>query len=360
MTRRKEIKQVVLFALCIICTACIIGCEKETAKNSSNTQETNLAGEGNISETKNTLKYPVIIKLGYSTKSNDPRGVASQLFKEKVESETNGRIQIEIFDAGQLGSDSELISGVIDGSVDMTVSSAGNFAAYATRVGVSALPFLFSDFSKAWRFMDSNIMTEVSKDLEEYNIHVLSYFDNGFRCITTSEKIGPVNSVSDLNGVVIRTSTNQIVMETMSELGANPKSYPFGELVDALKTGKFDAQENPIPVIYNSQLYKVQKYLAVTNHSYDAMPFVIRKDIWDNLSEEEQRILKEAAVKAQDENRKMIKEQTTEYVEKLQNEGMIITYPDLERFKEHTEGVSDVFSTVYGEKLLTDVKQFTE
>ena len=149
-------------------------------------------------------------------------------------------------------------------------------------------------------------------------------------------------------------------METMSELGANPKSYPFGELVDALKTGKFDAQENPIPVIYNSQLYKVQKYLAVTNHSYDAMPFVIRKDIWDNLSEEEQRILKEAAVKAQDENRKMIKEQTTEYVEKLQNEGMIITYPDLERFKEHTEGVSDVFSTVYGEKLLTDVKQFTE
>ena len=108
--------------------------------------------------------------------------------------------------------------------------------------------------------------------------------------MTTSENIGAIEKVSDMEGLNIRTPENQIVMETMSSLKANPKSYPFAELKDALADGTFDAQENPIPVIYNNKLYEVQKYLSVTNHSYDAMPLTIRSDIWNSLSDEYRQI----------------------------------------------------------------------
>ncbi|MBE6876023.1 MAG: TRAP transporter substrate-binding protein [Ruminococcus sp.] len=294
------------------------------------------------------ISYPLTIHAGYSTTEDDPRGLALKIFQDTVQQKTNGDIIIELHPAGELGSDAELIEKMTKGEVDMTVSSAGNYAVYAPRIGVSALPFLFENFESAWAFVDSDDMQEINKDLESYNMHVLSYFDNGFRCVTTSEAVGAVNSVEDMNGLNIRTPENQIVMETMKALSANPQSFPFAELKQALADGQFDAQENPIPIIYNNQLYEVQKYLSVTNHSYDAMPLTIRQDIWDGLTPEYQDILSIAAEVAGKQNRVLIKNQTTDMVKRLEAEGMEIVYPDLKPFQEATSGVKNI---IYGQDL---------
>ena len=306
-------------------------------------------------ETKNpsiAISYPLTLQVGYSTGEDDPRGEGIKIFQELVEEKTNGDILIEAHPSGELGSDTELIDKMTTGDVDMTVSSAGNYAKYAPRIGVSALPFLFKDFESAWEFVDSSVMQDLNKDLESSNIHVLSYFDNGFRCVTTSESVGAINTVEDMNGLHIRTPENQIVIETMKALNANPESFPFAELKDALANGTFDAQENPIPVIYNNQLYEVQKYLSVTNHSYDAMPFTIRQDIWDSLKPEYQKIMETAAEVAGKQNRILIQNETKDMVEKLEKEGMEIVYPDLTQFQEATKDVKDTFKDVYGKDVL--------
>ncbi len=302
------------------------------------------------------ISYPLTLQAGYSTAPDDPRGTALEIFQNIVEEQTNGNILVELHPSGELGSDAELIQKMTTGDVDMTVSSAGNYAAYAPRIGISALPFLFEDFESAWEFVDSPVIQEVNKDLETYNIHVLSYFDNGFRCVTTSEKVGAINTVEDMNGLNIRTPENQIVMETMKALSANPQSFPFAELKDALADGTFDAQENPIPIIYNNQLYEVQKYLSVTNHSYDAMPFTIRQDIWDSLKPEYQEVISAAAEIAGNQNRILIKNETIDMVQRLEDAGMEIVYPDLKPFQEATSGVKDIFADVYGQELLDALK----
>ena len=307
-------------------------------------------------ETELPLQYPLVLKAGYSTNADDPRGIAFEDMKKEIEKKTHGDIIIDIHPSGELGSDSELIAGLISGNVDMTVSSAGNYAQYATRIGVSSLPFLFADFESAWRFIDSDEIRSINNDLEEYNIHVLAYFDNGFRCVTTTDI--PVETTDDMLGLNIRTPENQIVMETMSELGANPKGYPFANLKSALADGTFDAQENPIPVIYNNKLYEVQHYLSVTNHSYDAMPLTMRSDIWNKLPDNYKEIINNAAKKAETENRQLVKKQTEEYVALLEQAGMKVNYPDLEPFRQKTMGVQDVFSGLYGEELLDYLKKF--
>lgn len=296
------------------------------------------------------------IKFGYSTTSTDPRGIAAKLFKDEVEKKSKGMIKVDIYDNAKLGSDTALIEGVISGTVDMTVSSAGNFAVYAVNIGISALPFLFTDFNKAWKFMDSKLVSEINKDLEAYNIVVLSHFDNGFRCVTTSEK--PIDKVSDMKDLKIRVPANQIVMATMTILGAHPEPLAFGELYAALKAKKFDGQENPIPVIYNNKLYEVQKYLSITNHSYDAMPLVIRKDLWDKFSADEKKIISDAAKKAQDLNRKIVKDETNSLVATLQKEGMEIIKPDLKEFAKATKSVNEMFEDIYGEELVQQVQTF--
>lgn len=344
----------VLLICCMVFSLTACG-EKKTKSTGSgdDSQATDQAEQTDPPETKNQ----VVLKIGFSTAESDPRVQSATLFKEQVEEQTQGRIQVELHANGELGSDAELIQGVISSTVDMTVSSAGNFAGYVHNVGVSAFPFLFSDYEQAWDFVDGKKQQEIEKELEEHNIKVLSHFDNGFRCVTTSKSAGTIQSVADMKGLKIRTPDNQIVMETLSALGAEPSVLEFTQLYDALKNGEYDAQENPIPVIYNHKLYKVQANLAITNHSYDAMPFVIRHDLWQELSREDQLILQASAIEAQQHNRQMIQEQSKEYIGKLQKKGMNITYPDLEEFKKATEKVYDQFSSSYGKELMESLKK---
>lgn len=335
----------VLAAACLILLA-LCGCAGEGEPQPQTVPDVPDITDGAMQE----LSYPLVLKVGYSTGADDPRGLAIQYMKETIEVETDGQVLLEIYPSASLGSDDQLIAGLITREVDVTVSSAGNYALYAPRIGISALPFLFRDFPSAWRFIDSAEMTKLCAELEPYNMHVLAFFDNGFRCVTTTDR--PIQNVSDMAGLNIRTPDNQIVMETMSELGANPKSYPFAQLKQALSDGEFDAQENPIPIIYNSGLYEVQQYLSITNHSYDAMPLTIRRDVWEGLTDEYRGIISKAAKAAQVMNRKQVAQQTEEYVSRLEEKGMTISYPNIGGFIDATRGVTDVFANVYGEELL--------
>ena len=329
--------------------------------NTGNSSEPVQTAESASAETETasiTAKENITLRIGFSTKKTDPRVQVSETFKQLVEEQTGGRISVELHADGELGSDADLIKGVINGDVDMTVSSAGNFAAYVPKVGASALPFLFSSFEEAWEFVDGETEKQIEEELTDYNIKVLAHFDNGFRCVTTSESAGPINSVSDMAGIKIRTPQNQMVMETLSDLGAYPYVLDFTKLYDALKNGEFDAQENPVPIIYNSKLYEVQSCLAVTNHSYDMMLFVIRDDIWESLSPQEQQILQAAALEAQKQDRELIQTQTMEYIDMLKEKGMTVTYPDLEEFRQATVGVYDYFAESYGEELMETLKQY--
>lgn len=338
--------------------SCIIIFSLTSCTSAGNTSVSDSTGESSrqTEATDVEIKENITLKIGFSTKSSDPRVQVSEAFKKTVEEQTQGRITVELYPDGKLGSDAELIKGVINGDVDMTVSSAGNFADYVPEVGASALPFLFSDFEEAWEFVDGETERQIEEKLTEYNIRVLAHFDNGFRCVTTSESVGPVNTVSDMEGIRIRTPQNQMVMETLSALGAKPYVMDFTKLYDALKNGEFDAQENPVPIIYNSRLYEVQSCLAITNHSYDMMLFVIRDDIWESLSEQDREILRAAAAEAQKQDRELIQTQTMRYIDMLEEKGMTITYPDLKEFREATVGVYDYFAGSYGEELMEQLK----
>ena len=344
----------------------LTGCGSSASENNANnpkptTPPTAEAGDDINVET--NIQIPqridgvITLSLGYSTSSADPRGVASEQFKAEVDEKTGGTVRIALYPNSEKGNDNELITKVTTGEIDMTVSSAGNFTGYVNEVGISALPFLFENFEQAWKFMDSDVVKKINLKLEDFNIHVLAHFDNGFRCVTTKNK--PINTPDDMADLNIRTPDNAVVKETMSALGALPQTLGFSELYDALKNGTFDAQENPIPIIYNNKFYEVQKYLAITNHSYDAMPFVISKEAWNALTANEQEVIQTAATNAQATNRQLNKQQTEDYITKLEHDcGMTITYPDLSAFKAKTESVKTFFN--YDQKLLDSVTSIIE
>ena len=158
-----------------------------------------------------------------------------------------------------------------------------------------------------------------------------------------------------MKGMLIRTPENQVIMATMSALGANPQPLAFSELYQALQQKTYDAQENPIPVIYNNKLYEVQEYLSVTNHIYSGMCFAIAESTWNKLTAEQQEIVAAAAQASGDYDREMNRQQTEDLVANLEEAGMKINYPELAPFSAATQSVIEENALGISEELLASL-----
>ena len=294
----------------------------------------------------------IVLKIGVSTADTDPRNIAAKSFADEIESKTNGAVKAEVYPAGQLGGDGQLVESMVmdAGTVDIIITDASNFGTVVPDMNISGLPFLFSDFDAAWAFMDGEIEAAAEAELLDVGIRVLAHYDNGFRCVTNSK--GPVETPDDMKGMLIRTPENQVIMATMSALGANPQPLAFSELYQALQQKTYDAQENPIPVIYNNKLYEVQDYLSVTNHIYSGMCFAITESTWNKLTPEQQEIVAAAALASGTYDREMNRQQTEDLVANLEEEGMKINYPELAPFSEATQSVIEENALGISDELL--------
>ena len=302
----------------------------------------------------------IVLKIGVSTADTDPRNIAANSFAKEIEEKTNGAVKAEVYPAGQLGGDGQLVeSMVLDaGTVDIVITDASNFGTVVPDMNISGLPFLFSDFDAAWAFMDGEIEAAAEAQLVDLGIRVLAHYDNGFRCVTNSK--GPVETPDDMEGMLIRTPENQVIMATMTALGANPQPLAFSELYQALQQKTYDAQENPIPVIYNNKLYEVQDFLSVTNHIYSGMCFAIAESTWNKLTAEQQEIVAAAAQASGDYDREMNRQQTEDLVANLEAEGMKINYPELAPFSAAAQSVIEENALGISEDLLTALAALNE
>ena len=302
----------------------------------------------------------IVLKIGVSTADTDPRNIAANSFAKEIEEKTNGAVKAEVYPAGQLGGDGQLVeSMVLDaGTVDIVITDASNFGTVVPDMNISGLPFLFSDFDAAWAFMDGEIEAAAEAQLVDLGIRVLAHYDNGFRCVTNSK--GPVETPDDMKGMLIRTPENQVIMATMSALGANPQPLAFSELYQALQQKTYDAQENPIPIIYNNKLFEVQEFLSVTNHIYSGLCFAISGSAWDSLTAEQQEIVTAAAQSSGEWQSETIRQQTDDLVANLEEEGMKVNFPDLAPFAEATKSVIEENALGISEDLLTALAAQTE
>lgn len=351
ISRRDFLKVAGFSAAALGLTACGGGSGSSTAASTGSTAaSTGSAAASGAS---------ITLKLGFSTNEEDPRAKGAQQFKEEVEEKTGGAVTVELYPSGQLGGDADLINSIAldSGTVDIIVTDASNFATYDAKMGISALPFQFETFDDAWAFMDSDIEAAAEEGLLAQNMRVLAHYCNGFRCVTNSK--GPINSPDDMKGLLIRTPENPVIMATMTALGANPQPLSFSELYQALQQKTYDAQENPIPVIYNNNLYEVQEYLSITNHIYSGMCFTISETSWKKLSADQQQILSDAAKASADYDRELNEQQTNDLVSALEEKGMKINSPDLAPFAAATEKVLTDNADTYGD-LLDQLKAWKE
>ncbi|ARK28648.1 2,3-diketo-L-gulonate-binding periplasmic protein YiaO precursor [Halalkalibacter krulwichiae] len=241
------------------------------------------------------------------------------------------------------------------GTIEMGMVGVEPVTTLVPKLQAVNLPYVFTDRETTYSVLDGEIGAEMVEELpEKSGIRVLGYFENGFRHISNSK--GEINSLEDLKGLAIRTSESPVSLSIFRSLGANPTPMSFGELYTGLQQGTVDGQENPVSLFYTSGFYEIQDYLALTRHMYSPMLLVISEQKWAGLSPEIQAAIQEASDGARDYERQLSQQQEEEYIQKVRDEGVTITEPDLAPFIEASKDVylefEDAFGADFYERLL--------
>ena len=288
------------------------------------------------------------IKIGHLNNTDHPTSMGVRKFAELVASKSGGKIKVTEFASSQLGNEMQQQSAMVGGVQEMLVASTTSLAGIVKEFGLLDFPFLFNHASQADAMVDGPLGKMLSARLSDKGIVVLGFFDLGFRNVTNSKR--PITKGEDLDGLKLRVIPNPVFIETFKTFKANPVPMPFAELYGALESKAVDGQENPFAVILSSKLYEVGKFVSETNHVYATNPVQISKRFWDKLSPTEQKLLRDAALEAQNYQRAVSREISAKALGELKVKGM--TYNDIspaerDRMRAAVKPVYDKFAASY-------------
>jgi len=296
---------------------------------------------------------PLTLRWAHFAAEDHPANVAAKQFASRVETRTNGAIKINIFPNNQLGGPPEQAQGIKLGTIDMGLPTQGQLDKYDTSFAAVMLPFVFDSPAHVYRVLDGPAMDWLAPLAEKQGFVLLRNWEYGFRNVTNN--VRPINVPDDAKGLKIRTPPELQIQASMEALGATVQAIAFPELYLALAQKVVDGEENPIPVIYYSKFYEVQKHLAITHHIYNNMIHTIGVNTWKKLTPEQQKIFREESASAGDLMRKLIGDQEAEQISKLQAAGMQVTRPDLAPFRAKMEPAYKRIAAYAGED---NVKKF--
>lgn len=289
-------------------------------------------------------KETYTIRIAHLVPEEQSSHVAAVAFKEKLESESDGRLKVEIYPNGQLyGSDREAIEAVQLGNVEMTIPAVAPLASFNEKFMVFDLPFLFNDNEAAYRALDGEVGEELLGELETIGIKGLVFGENGFRHMSNNEK--PIESPADLKGLKFRTLENPLHTDTFKAFGANASPFAFGELYTALQQGTYDAMECPISLYYTNKFYEVQDYLTMTGHVYAATALLMNNDFYSTLPEDLQGLVMEASEEFRADQRELAQQQDVEFLDKLKESGMQVNELSNEQRDEFRNAAASVYDT---------------
>lgn len=328
-----KMKKFMCLVLALIMLGSLVGCG--TTKEQASEKPAPSTEKKTEEKAKEPAPDPIVIKLAHYAEAGHPADISANEFAEKVKERTDGQVVIEVYPANMLGSPDEVLEQNILGALDMSLPTQGHLSKYSQKFATVMMPFVFNDYDHVYKVLDGPFMEWASPDLEAQGLVFLSNWDWGFRNITNNQR--EINSPDDVVGLKLRTPPEVQLQAAMEALGANVTQIAFSELIMSLKQGVVDGQENPLSVIYYNNLFEAQDNLAITQHVYNSMVNVMSKKTWDELTEEQQAIVKAESINAGNKMRTMMQEQEQELISKLEAEGMKVTYPDRALFKEEMQ-----------------------
>lgn len=297
------------------------------------------------------------IKFATQNPKGHPIVLGMEKFAEIVQAKSGGKLKVNLFPGGTLGSDQANVSAIQGGTLEMASMNSGIFASQVKEFAIYDFPFMFSNGKEADAVMDGPFGKKLHDKLQDKGIVGLAYYELGFRSITNSKR--PINKVEDLEGLKLRVIPNPVNVEWVKAVNANPTPLPFPEVYAALEQKAIDGQENPVTVINANKFYEVQKFLVLSNHQYNPQSVIISKKFWDALSADQRKIIADAAQESAKYQREQARGQVSSALENLKKNGMTVTElpaAELNKMRDKMRPVVAKFGVSVGQETVKELQ----
>ena len=230
--------------------------------------------------------------------ANDTR--AAKLFAKMIGEKTGGAVKVQVFPNEQLagGNFAKGVGMLSQGVIDMAVYSTSPLSALDDRLMVSTMPWAFSSYDEAEKLFlpDSTGGKFIASVLKEKGLVYLGAVHNGFKAMTNGKR--PIQAPEDLQGLKMRIPGGALFMDFYRALGADPVAMSWGEVFTALQQGTIDGHDNSLSTINSANVFEVQKYISIVNHTYEAFTFSIGEKKFAKMNEATQKVFRKTMVEA--------------------------------------------------------------
>ncbi len=232
------------------------------------------------------------LRLAHVFPEHSSVGEAANMFAELARERSDGRIEVSVFPAGQLGGDEAIGRELSRGTIQLALINPNSMVGIDPLFDFHILPFIAQDYEQADRIFygEPNVLHRtLNETLNKHGIVNLGYFENDFRAISNSRHA--VNSVGDLDGLKLRVVPSQSLKMLFEKAGAQVITLPFPEIFTALQQGTVDGQENGVILVDQARFFEAQKHVTLSNHSYVMSSIAASQRALDKLSDDDRALL---------------------------------------------------------------------
>lgn len=217
-------------------------------------------------------------------------------WKKVLDEKSGGQLEVKILDRGVMGGDREMIEGCRLGTLDTAIVSGSVLANIIPQYFMIPLPYLFNNHDEANAFLDGPMGQKMFKMLEEKNLVGLGWATWSFRGVWCNTR--PITGPEALKGLKIRTVETPLDMSTINNMGGIATPMAWSEALLGMRQGTVDGISTTYGLGYHLKLYEIAKYASQTMHYYETAPLIMSKQMFDQFSPEEQKLIKESAAEA--------------------------------------------------------------
>lgn len=229
-------------------------------------------------------------KLATGQDPTHPVNRRAQEAIDRIREATSGRVDMKLFPANQLGSDTDLLSQVRNGGVEFFNQSCSVLATLTQAAGIVNTGFAFTDYGSVWKAVDGPLGDYIRAEIAKVGLVAPARFwDNGFRQVTSSTR--PIRKPADLEGFKIRVPPAPMLTSVFKSLGAGATPINFNELYSSLQTKVVEGQENALAITASARLYEVQKSCSMTGHVWDGYILLANRRAWASYPADVKKII---------------------------------------------------------------------
>jgi len=217
----------------------------------------------------------------------------TMVFKDYVESRSNGEIEVQIYpNGGFCSKDAECLDAIQSGALEIYITTIGGFGNVYGPAQVLDLPYMFPDDRVAECVFDGPFTNQLRAAVLEEGIPMrLMAISNtgGWRNIANTKK--QIRTPNDVNGLKVRTIKADVQIELVKAMGGNPTPISWPEVYTSLATGVVDGTKNGITDIVGMKFHEHLKHITLDGHAYMGALWFFSEARWQQFPRAHQRIL---------------------------------------------------------------------